>query len=141
MKTYEIINPSDAYTFEAKDFNVACVCVALLGNGMYGISGSPMIRGWEPFFKGLGIDLDKFIPEKWEEMAECFESILIKTKTAEDRAAVEKQMEGMDTAARARFLDARHDRLRSSQNDIGSRAMDLADRLRTHKGQPKPVPA
>ncbi len=137
MKTYEIINPSDAYTLQAKDYNVACVCVAILGNGMYGISGSPIIKGWDMFFTGLGIDLEKFIPERWAEMAECFDSVLIKTRTAEDRAAVEKQMEGMDTAARAKFLDERHDRLRSSMNDIGGRAMALAARLRETKGQPK----
>jgi len=37
VRLWEIVNPSDPYTFRAPDFKVAAVVALWLGNGTYGL--------------------------------------------------------------------------------------------------------
>jgi len=126
MALYEIINPSDAYHFEAASRDVATAVVVLLGDGSYGARevGSdwqtPVMFGWLGWLKEQGYDMDEVIEEKRAEVVAGLRSVLIGGPET-DRIAVL----AMTDEQRAE----RHDKLRSSINDIGSRAWDIADAL------------
>jgi hypothetical protein len=141
MKTYEIINPSDPYSLQSDDFILACVTVALLGMGMYGISGSPIVRGWEPFFREKDVDLDEYIPANWERLADCFDSVLVGTRTQQDREVVEFKFISQTELDREARYARWHKNKRKSANDIGAKARANAAHLRKQQGQPNHVPA
>jgi hypothetical protein len=128
MKTYEIINPSDPYTMRADDFLIAAVTVAMLGNGKYGIEGSPILFGWDAFFEKHEIDLPKFIDAHLEEIIACMDSVLIGRES--NRIDVESALEAMTPENRESYLEKWIDRRRSSMNDIGAGAKRWADALR-----------
>lgn len=129
MKTiYEIFNPSDAYTMECDDFKVAAVAVAILGRGQYGIKGSPLLFGWDAFFEEQGIKLDAFIAKNLEAIATALDSVLIGNET--DREITMKAVALMPEVDRENFLACRHDKLRSSINNIGDNAKAIAKSLR-----------
>lgn len=125
---YEIINPSDTYTIQSPDFYGAAVAVLLLGQGAYGIEGTPVMFGWDDWLMEQKIDLDTFIAAHREAIAVALESILIGDKY--DREEVEEILRLMPEDQREAWLAKRHDKKRSSMNDIGSRAQQLAKSLR-----------
>lgn len=61
---FEIVNPSDPYTMEADDLQIAAVAVCLLGNGKYMAKGQGRDDGQDvPFFLFGGVDewfIEKF---------------------------------------------------------------------------------
>lgn len=132
----EIINPSDPYSLRCENFNCGAVAIALLGCGqlglhsMNGVEQSPILFGWDDWFKERGIeDLSKFADEHTEEMAEILESVLI--GSPRDREELELAISAIPEERRAEWLAKRHDDKRSSLNDIGGAAASVAQRLRT----------
>lgn len=137
MKIYEIANPSDAYTLEADNFLVAAVAVALLGNGAYGIEGTPCLFGWDAWLKEhVPQGVNAFIDANAEAMAAVLDSVMIGSET--DRKNYHKALGLIDNPAKREEWKLHwHDERRSSLNDIGSRAWALAKKLR---GLPVSVP-
>ena len=119
---YEISNPSDPYTMKCDDFKVAAVAVLLLGRGAYVIEGTPVLIALED------IALEEFIPAHRNEIALALESVMIGSKA--DREQVEIELQGIPVDDRDEWLAERHHRIRSSLNDIRSKAQRLADSLR-----------
>ena len=133
----EIINPSDAYTLRTDDFKTAAVAIAVLGRGQMGLKNidgeesSPVLFGWDDWLKEQGIeDLGKYIDEHTKEMADILATVLIGGKA--DREEVESALALMpDEEARKKWLDDRHDKRRSSMNNIGAAAWAWARKLRS----------
>lgn len=127
-QVYAIHNPSDPYTIKG-EFIVAAVAVALLGNGQYGIDGSPILWGWDAWLKEHGIDdLDKYVEDNLEQIATALESVLIGSQA--DREEVEFTMGLLPEADCHKWIETRHEKRRSSMNDIGGCASSLAASLR-----------
>lgn len=112
---FEIINPSDPYTMTACDLEVAAVAVCLLGSGRYGL-------------RGLGADSQARVPvfllggsDEWfmESFGDNYETVA--TRCLEDRSAA------LISAFESVTLGQSE---RSSINDIGGRARQLAQTLR-----------
>jgi len=126
MMIYEIINMSDHYTLEADDFLVAAAATMLVGRGNYGLSGNGeempifLIGGAEEwvFERYGGMDeFTQFIRANTDAIASCLDTVAICHK--EDRP--------IDMAEyRARL----HDENRTSLNDIGRTAWEMAEALR-----------
>jgi hypothetical protein len=143
---YEIINPSDPYTIEVEDFDVAAVACVMLGRGTYGFvpidaTGAERNAPSVPiFFFGsvgdwfhvtFGVSLsgllDRVLAEKREALATALESVLI------GEPAQRATFFATAPTDRAEFEIARavwHEARRSSMNDIGARAWELACRVR-----------
>lgn len=143
MKTYVIANPSDPYTICADDLAVAAVACWLLGSGHYAFTNVEDPKDEVPIFLFGGQDAwtkEKFdmnaeglikdvLANKREALIACLDSTLIGRPS--DRASYEKGLELIDDPdKRKAWRDHWHDERRSSLNDIGGRAYDLAERLR-----------
>lgn len=113
---FDIINPSDPYTMTACDLEVAAVAVCLLGNGRYGLHGlGPDSNARVPMFFGPG-SADGWFQESFGDSYEA-----VATRCLEDRpGALIAAFESV-TLGQAE---------RSSMNDIGGRAAQLAQSLR-----------
>ena len=139
LHTWEIINPSDDYTLQAVSFPVAAAAGLLLGGGQYGLEAiGHDLPGLPLFLFGGGIDafidehhggdLSKFIDANAEEIVACLDSVLL--GSADRRKDYDAAVAAIDDPAKlAAFREAWLDK-RSSLNNIGGRAMDLADGLR-----------
>lgn len=112
---FDLVNPSDPYTLEADDLEVAAVACCLLGNGKYGLTGLGEDAGQdvpvfllgghdEWFVKKFGMDYETTathcLEHRNDDLARAFESV--KLGRAE----------------------------RSSLNDIGGKARDIAQAIR-----------
>lgn len=139
---FEIINPSDAYTIEAPDMEIAaCACI-VLGRGHYafeeigGDAEVPMFLfgGHDAWFKqqfGGTLDetLDRVMKERREDLAACLDSVLI--GSGADRDTYHRGLALIDDPAkRAEWRAQWHDERRSSLNDIGGNAYRIAEQLR-----------
>lgn len=126
---YEIFNPSDPITMYAPDTKIGGVAVALLGNGKYGIEGTPIIFGWDKWFEEKGISnlLDWMaIPENAELIVKCLRSVALGSIC--ERNDYDAALEAItDSELRAKFILGRNERRRSSMNDIETRAHTMAD--------------
>lgn len=139
---FEIINPSDAYTIEAPDLEIAaCACV-VLGQGKYAFK--PLDDGGEevPLFLfgghdewftekcGANLDttLERVLENRRADLANCLDSALI--GSAADRREFDMMTAGDTPEQRTAKRDARHEQRRSSLNDIGGRAYAIATNLR-----------
>ena len=130
---WELINPSDPYTFRAPDVRVAGMAAFIMSHayGAKRVGGgecSPMILGWDEWAAKHGID-EQWIDSHAHELAEAFESFLI--GPVEDRAEVEASISAIQSPADARKwkLD-RQDKLRSSLSAIGEAAYLAGDQFR-----------
>ena len=141
---YEIVNPSDAYTIAANDHAVAAVACFLLSNGQYAFEP---VDGTEemsvPIFMFGGADdwcrehfdidatglIMKVMDEKRAELIACLESCLIGNEAAREEFDVCCSFIDEDSK-RAAFKIARHEKRRTSMNDIGSRAYRMASKLK-----------
>jgi hypothetical protein len=144
---FDLINMSDGYTFLASDLECAAIVTVLLGSGQYGareIGGEANV----PIFLFGGADdwfrtnFNRTIEEsvalhkgdRLPALIEALESVLIG-----DRAEYELTLPLIQVEKRDEWTAARHDRLRSSMNDIGARAKRTAAALK--KGtRPEPAP-
>jgi hypothetical protein len=128
---FDIANPSDAYTIKGP-FMACAIAVAILGNGAYGIKGTPVLFGWDDWLKEQGIeDLSAHIDAHAVEIADALESVLIGSER--DREEVESTLAMLPEEKREEWLAMRHDKQRSSMNDIGGKARKIAARLRQQK--------
>jgi len=137
--TYSIINPSDAYTIKSDSRAVACMACLLVGGGQYGLeskegdTGLPLFTfGGDPetwFKKEFEIDIHTFIEENRERIADCLDSILI--GGIGERKGIEAVLAAISNPEeRERAWVAYQDKKRSSMNDIGTYARDLAKAIR-----------
>jgi hypothetical protein len=135
---FEIINPSDKYTIEAPDLEIAALAVCVLGEGKYALQGIDntnevpifLFGGHDDWFKkkfGRSFGYSLELSDK-AKLADCLDSTLI--GDANDR----KQFNAARTAVspevfegwRAGWTGARC----SSLNNIGRRAYAYAEALR-----------
>lgn len=136
MKPVVLQNPSDAVTFVMDDPIVAGVAVLLLGNGAYGLEtedGSSVVPvmlfgGIDRWCKEKGINLDAFIPQNYVPMAEFLDSVCY--GSVRDRQECDEACLRMSPDEAAKYRAARNDRRRSSMNNIGKAALQLASQMR-----------
>lgn len=133
---YEIVNPSDAYTMESDHFLEAAVAVLLLGNGAYGIhnhdrsESSPVLFGWDEWLKqeiGDEAAIASFFTEHTPGIAKALASVM--PGHSADRETILSATKFMTPHDAQTYLAEVHDRMRSSLNNIGSRAWALAKAL------------
>lgn len=139
MTIYVISNPSDPYTIESDNELVACYAVLLLGRGGFGLSTEKdvvmpilLFGGFEEWLmKAFG---SKSIPNEWvlenrEAIIKALESVLV--GSPRDRKELTSALALMpDPAAREQYKQQWMDRRRSSLNNIGGRAHEIAKALR-----------
>ncbi|PIM51887.1 hypothetical protein CS062_17325 [Roseateles chitinivorans] len=115
---FEIVNPSDPYTMEAEDLEVAAVACGLIGQGRYGLKALSPDAGAQndvPIFLLGGHDewfIGKFGMD-WENTA---------------RHVLDHRRDALAAAAASVTLDRAE---RSSLNNIGAIAKQLAKALRS----------
>lgn len=149
---WEIINPSDPYTFHAESLLVAAVVCILLGHGgfsvrevsdsgegrcvpMFFFASEGQIDEW--FQQSCGVaTLKAAISRAVPELPAALRSVWI--GSASERRSKEHALRHIpDEAGRRAYLAELHDQQRSSLNDIGTRAWALADALEAKKGEVK----
>jgi len=132
---FELINPSDPYTFRAPSIEVAGAVACLLSTGFgarcldegHEDEQTPVLFGWNEWLEGRGINQD-WIESHKAEIADAFDSFLI--GKANERADVESMLALIPEDKQAQWRAERQDRHRTSLNQIGERAYQLAKRLR-----------
>jgi|GEM_PF-980161 len=146
---YEIINMSDAYTIEAKDLELAFVACLLLGNGQYAFQpiGDDGVRVpifmfggvdefcQKHFSKSAGAIMDGVMELRSKELADCLDSCLIGGKSNR-----QTYLDGLalidDPVKREIWRNKWHEERRSSLNDIGGRAYEMAAKFREKADSP-----
>jgi len=141
---YEIINPSDPYTIECSNHQVATAACFLLGHGKYAfepLDGSKELR--VPIFlmgghdewcqEKFGMDastlLEDVLKKQSAELIAAFESCLIgKVGDRKEFEEACKRLEGNEDIKE--FKLKRHESKRSSLNDIGGNAYRYAEGFR-----------
>ena len=144
---YEIVNMSDPYTIEAATLDVAFVACVFLGRGQYafepqeeGATAIPMFFGgtedWcqTNLHQSLEQVVDRVTREKAAELAACFESCIY-GKPGRRALFLLAWSLIEDAAKQAIWREAWQDQ-RSSMNDIGGRAQEMAKRLRAGSANP-----
>ncbi len=137
---FSIINPSDPYTLEADDLEIAANAVALIGHGAYGLqeltgdkSGNVPIfleTGHDEWFtKQFGRDfatsLNHVMANRAPDLAKALASVFIGTPA--DKRQFDQDARDWDEDEFHLKLTERHDAKRTSMNDIGRIAWGLAD--------------
>lgn len=133
----EIVNPSDEYTIAHKDELILAVACSLLGRGKYALEAKdgrrvcPMFLfgGSDEWFAAKGVpDLVAFLRVRGMEVADALESVLI--GGYRDREELDEATAKMTPEEKEAFLFKRHDRHRTSMNNIGAAAKSLAKLVR-----------
>jgi hypothetical protein len=139
---YDIVNPSDAVTIEAGDSVLASIAIIVLGNGQYGlydedgrtVLGIFALSTPEKLIEWLrdnGVEdtkMDEFYAKNGDEIATILESIVY--GDASDRKAITALTESMTKTDRLKAVAKYNDSKRSSMNDIGTAALELAKGFR-----------
>lgn len=154
---YTIVNPSDPYTLVARDREVAGLACILLGEGQYALHahdehgqelgnehGIPLMMfdrkpddTWRTLFGGE-LDIGDRITARAAEIVEVLDTVSIGRYG--DRAEYEAALEMIDDPAKKRaWIERRQEQRRSSMNNIGRRALQIADALRRQTALP-PTP-
>lgn len=143
MITYELINPSDPYTFKAPSIEIAGLCTVMLSPS-FGArqvdppnpdnERTPMIFGWDEWFANREIG-ENFINNHLQEIADAFESFLI--GDINKRRDVEEMLALIPAEKQEEWKASRQDRHRTSMNRIGEAAAQRAKAIREmiHKKQ------
>ena len=127
---FELVNPSDAVTFECEDVRVACVAVLVLGEGKYGLTDTKgdsvlplfMFGGMDPvnaWFKEQH-DIDdvmEWMNAHLEEMATFLDSMVY--GSVKERQLFLDAVSKMNAEDAADFKEKWFDQKRSSMNNIG----------------------
>lgn len=134
MKLYELINPSDPYTFYAPSIEIAGAAVVLLSSNFgakqvhdENAESTPVLFGWDDWLKDRGID-DQWVKANRLEIADALDSFLI--GGSDKRADVESMLEMLPEDKREQWKNERQDRHRSSMCQIGEGAYKMAKNLR-----------
>jgi len=133
-KVFEIANPSDAYTIVG-EYKVAVLAVTFLSEA-YGVTdkegkttGMFAFGGLDEWMKANEItDIGQYVNSNRQAFIEAFDSVLIGGFA--DRVEIEAALALIPKEKHEEFLVKRHDRKRSSINDIGKKAKIYAERLR-----------
>lgn len=141
LHLYEIINPSDSYTFRAPDFQVAAAAVMLVGNGqlclrrsdgtkedlvpIFVLMNEAQIEKWLADHYG---DFGEWLKAHAGDLAQALESVM--SFGPHERGAYDDAIALMDAETAKTYREKVHNRNRSSMNDIGEAAWQLAARLR-----------
>lgn len=138
---FDIINPSNAYTIEAPDLELAAVAICLIGEGKYALnelSGDKsghvpafLIGGHDEWFQkqfdrdfGASVAAVTGTPARREQLVKALASVHI--GGAADRREFNEKAGQCATAEEVHaLLYEMHDAKRSSANDIGRRAWGL----------------
>jgi len=140
---YKIINPSDPYTIECPDLEIATIACTLLGGRQYafepignGIVVPPFLFGGinkfceRNFACGFDALRDRVLTERALDLATALDSCIIG-----DRSAYLEQLANLQPdSSPVAFANTWHDEHRSSLNDIGGRARTIANHLRSNAG-------
>ncbi len=132
MPVYELINPSDPYTFVAPSIEVAGACAVMLSS-KYGARDvatdeqTPVWFGWPEWLADRGID-NAWTKANAAAIADAFDSFLI--GKAAERADVESMLQLIPEDKREQWRNERQNRHRSSVSQIGERAYQLAKHWR-----------
>lgn len=133
----EIINPSDPYTIECESFLIGAVAVYILGGDKMalqreeGDDGTPILFGreGEEWIADRGVpDVAAFVDQNKLALADALASVRIGSVRERSQNAV--AIAHMTVVDAEKYLAEFHDKRRSSMNDIGGRAWQLAKRLR-----------
>lgn len=111
---YEIVNPSDPYTLEAGDLKIAAIACVLLGQGQYALrtlEGETVV----PLFLFGGANV-WFMEKFGTSLQEVYDSIMDNSPAA--------------LAACLESVKMPDGRERSSMNDIGGYAAEMAGKIR-----------
>lgn len=141
MAVFEIINPSDPYTLKCDRFDIVAAACLFLGEGRYGLEECGGEEGkqkmpvlifggaMEWFQETFQADLSEFIGHNLLAIADCLDSVVI--GQAGDRLVYEQALALIpDEEGKKTWRESWHDKRLSSMNDIGARALRLADILR-----------
>lgn len=148
---FEIINPSDPYTMEAPDLEIAACAVCLLGSGQYGLkelSGDKsghvpvfLFGGHDEWFskqfgKDFGATLNAVLVARRQVLAGALASVRVGDAALRREFDAELAKLAADDEA-AMFLTVFHDSKRNSVNDIGRHAWQLGVAILEQGGAPE----
>jgi hypothetical protein len=140
---YEIVNPSDPYTFEAPTFEIAAVAIVLLAEGQLGVKpvgDDPEDARELPlllfdsdgkWFEENLFPLEKigdFLDKHSEEIAAALDSVVIGGEL--DRSLFLTALARQEDDTKEAYRVAWHNKKRSSINDIGRSAWEMAKGIR-----------
>lgn len=134
---FELINPSDPYTFEAPSIEIAGAAAVLLSTS-YGAKcldagqehlRTPMIWGWDAWLTSRGIT-HEWMADHGAEIATALESLVIGNLAA--RRDVETQLAKLPADKRAEELANYLEAHRTSMHNIGFEALRIAGMLRAN---------
>lgn len=134
MKTlFNLINPSDPYTFYAPNVAVAGVAVGMISTnfGASPVDGvgesSPVISGWDAWMVKHGIDTEWMVLNRLL-IADALDSLLI--GKPDQRQELDKVWASLPEAERLEWRAERQRELQTSANTIADRAYELVAMLR-----------
>lgn len=129
---YELINPSDPYTFMASSNEVAVLAVFLISasygakakDGSFEVPITMFGGGAEWYQEQFGHSADDGLSENREEVAKALESFML--GDFQDRKMYQSALNAIDDDKKREEFIAEWQDGRSSLNDIGNRAHKLA---------------
>lgn len=104
------------------------MAVCLLGNGNYGIEGTPVMFGWFDWLENNGIQLDSYLEENAQAVAGALETVLYGGSS--QREKVESAIEAMPEDQKKTWLGKYNNERRTSLVDLVSKAQRIAAHLR-----------
>lgn len=139
---YELINPSDPYTFECSSREVAALTVSAL-SPMYGAKAEneedeiPIFifwgnDGYEKWYEeSFGRTVEEGVNALYNEIADCLDSFVLGNTS--DRERFSAAVEAITDADKLRAFKTKWQDSRSSMNDIGGTAYALAEKMKKGK--------
>jgi hypothetical protein len=131
---YELLNPSDTYTFRANSDLVARLVAIVLGQGLYtavrdgndvgGFYSNP--ANWEKDFGNCTIDV--VIARNRRDFFEAISSLFI--VSVEERDLFEWIMEQLSPSQCSKFIEKWNDQHRSSLNNIFAVAQEIINHMK-----------
>lgn len=133
-RIYALVNPSDAVCFDTDDEEALAAGILVLGEGWYGLTrddGSEALP-LRPFGDAAEEVAKKCVtflnsPSNLRRSATALRTILY--CSISDRKALESAFSDLPDAQRIEAIRRFNDSKRSSMNDIGARALRLADQF------------
>lgn len=126
---YILVNISDPYTFYAPTLELAGLTAYML-SPTYGAKpafgagpATPVLWNWEDWMEERGIHAH-FIRSNLARVADAMDTVLL--GSASDRPGLERILERLPTHEQHAWKLQDHDNRRTSANDIGRHAWDLA---------------